>query len=445
VYKKAFDISNEGRQDYTTGEITNLMSVDSSRLQNLTPYLHMVWSSLLQIAVSIYLLSLQVGWSVLAGLGFMILMVPLNIVLMKRLSVYQRQIMLNKDKRLKMMSEILNGIRIIKFFTWEESYIAAANGIRQIEVDTLRGSSYLRATTLFSWMVTPVFVALFTFLSFSLSGHELTASVAFTSVALFNVLRFPLNMLPSVLSNLVDSNIAMNRIAKYLNNDNRDDSVIEWNKVNDPNVRDALRMEGASFGWSPGKPVLHDLTFSVPKGQLVALVGSVGCGKSSVLSAFLGEMAREGGRAIINGSLAYASQQAWIQNASLKDNILFGTPYNAQRYQRVLAACQLLPDLDILPNGDETEIGEKGINLSGGQKQRVSLARAVYAEKDVYLLDDVLSAVDVHVGRSIFDQVLRGLLKGTFLFVFVFFFFSCLFARSHGSYCDSSASISSSS
>ncbi len=417
VYKKAFDISNEGRQDYTTGEITNLMSVDSSRLQNLTPYLHMVWSSFLQIGVALYLLYQQVGASVFAGLGFMILMVPLNIVLMKRLSVYQRLIMTNKDKRLKIMSEILNGMRIIKFFAWEESYINTANSIRQVEVDTLRSSSYLRATTLFSWMVTPVFVALFTFLSFTLSGHELTASIAFTSVALFNVLRFPLNMLPSVLSNLVDSNIALGRIGKYLNNDNRDSSVVEWNKVSDPQIPFALRMEGASFGWSPGNAVLHDLSFTVPKGKLVALVGSVGCGKSSVLSACLGEMSREKGRAIINGSLAYASQQAWIQNASVKDNILFGLPFNPVRYEQTIQACQLLPDIEILPNGDLTEIGEKGINLSGGQKQRVSLARAVYANKDVYLLDDVLSAVDVHVGRAIFDNVLRGLLKGKSILV----------------------------
>ncbi len=417
VYKKAFDISNEGRQDYTTGEITNLMSVDSSRLQNLTPYLHMVWSSFLQIGVALYLLYQQVGASVFAGLGFMILMVPLNIFLMKRLSVYQRLIMMNKDKRLKIMSEILNGMRIIKFFAWEESYIGATNTIRQVEVDTLRASSYLRATTLFSWMVTPVFVALFTFLSFTLSGHELTASIAFTSVALFNVLRFPLNMLPSVLSNLVDSNIALGRISKYLNNDNRDCSVIEWNKVSDPNIPFALRMEGATFGWSPGNPALHDLSFSVPKGKLVALVGGVGSGKSSVLSAFLGEMAREKGRAIINGSVAYASQQAWIQNASVKDNILFGLPFHALRYEQTIQACQLQPDIDILPNGDLTEIGEKGINLSGGQKQRVSLARAVYANKDVYLLDDVLSAVDVHVGRAIFDNVLRGLLKGKSILV----------------------------
>ncbi len=260
-------------------------------------------------------------------------------------------------------------------------------------------------------MVTPVFVALFTFLAFSLSGRELTASIAFTSVALFNVLRFPLNMLPNVITNLVDSNIALNRIGKYLNNDDRDNSVIEWSKAYNPNLPYALCMEKASFRWSVGNPVLHDLSFEIPRGKLVALVGGVGCGKSSVLSAFLGEMELDSGRAKINGSLAYASQQAWIQNASLKDNILFGSPFNQQRYQRTIAACQLLPDLEILPNGDETEIGEKGINLSGGQKQRVSLARAVYAEKDVYLLDDVLSAVDVHVGKAIFDNVLRGLLK----------------------------------
>ena len=417
VYQKAFDISNRGRQQYTTGEITNLMSVDSTRLQTLTPYLHMMWSAPLQISVSMYLLYQQIGPSVFVGLGFMILMVPLNAVLMKRLSKFQKDMMVNKDRRLKLMSEILGGIRIIKFFAWEESYIDSANEVRQQEVDTLRKSAYIRATTSFSWAVTPTFVALFTFMSFSLLGHELTASIAFTSVALFNVLRFPLNMLPFLISNLVDANISLNRISNYLNNDNRDPDIIEWRKKGDPMEPMALQMIDGTFSWIQGEPTLKNLTFEVPKGKLVALVGGVGSGKSSILSAFLGDMEKESGRAILDGSLAYASQQAWIQNATVRDNILFGLPYQATRYRQTLDACQLQSDLEILQDGDETQIGEKGINLSGGQKQRISLARAVYANKDIYLLDDVLSAVDVHVGRSLFDGVLRGALSGKTVFI----------------------------
>lgn len=372
----------------------------------------MVWSAPLQIIVSIVLLYQQVGPSVFAGLGFMLLLIPVNAVLIKRLSAYQKLMMVNKDKRQKIMTEILSGIRIIKFFVWESSYEQATNQIRQVEVDTLRQSSYLRATTMFSWMVTPVFVALFTFLSFTLAGNELTASIAFTSVALFNVLRFPLNMLPNVISNLVDANISIGRIQKFLLTDDRDEGVVDWTRVTDAREPNAIAMQGASFRWSEGSEALHDITFEVPKAKLVAVVGGVGSGKSSLLAAFLGDMERVKGRVAINGSLAYASQQAWIQNATLRNNVLFGLPYDEERYNRVVEACQLGPDLDLLPAGDATEIGEKGINLSGGQKQRVSLARAVYANKDVYLLDDVLSAVDVHVGRAIFENALRGLLRG---------------------------------
>lgn len=220
-------------------------------------------------------------------------------------------------------------------------------------------------------MITPTFVALFTFLSFTLAGNELTASIAFTSVALFNVLRFPLNMLPMVISNCVDSHVSLGRIQKFLVADDRDPEMIEWNRQRNPAEPAALQMIDASFRWSEAKETLHNLSFSVLKGKMVAVVGGVGSGKSSLLGAFLGDLERVSGRAIINGTLAYASQQAWIQNASLRDNILFGSPFNEDRYNKVIQACQLTADLELLPAGDATEIGEKGINLSGGQKQRV--------------------------------------------------------------------------
>lgn len=159
--------------------------------------------------------------------------------------------------------------------------------------------------------------------------------------------------------------------------------------------------------------ILKNINIRLKKGSLSAVVGSVGSGKSSLISAFLGEMDKNSGRVNTNGSIAYVAQQAWIQNATLRDNILFGKPYDAHLYEKVVSACALKPDFEMLPGGDQTEIGEKGINLSGGQKQRVSLARAVYANTDIYFLDDPLSAVDSHVGKHIFDKVIgpEGLLK----------------------------------
>jgi ATP-binding cassette subfamily C (CFTR/MRP) protein 1 len=167
-----------------------------------------------------------------------------------------------------------------------------------------------------------------------------------------------------------------------------------------------LLIENGSFSWGEDMTTLRNINLRVDQGNCFAIVGSVGCGKSSLLSAFLGEMDKISGRVNTVGKIAYVPQQAWIQNATLQENILFGKSLDQARYDRIVEACALKPDFDILPGGDQTEIGEKGINLSGGQKQRVSLARAVYNDADIYFLDDPLSAVDSHVGKHIFDNVI---------------------------------------
>lgn len=169
---------------------------------------------------------------------------------------------------------------------------------------------------------------------------------------------------------------------------------------------DPLLIENGTFSWGEDEPVLRSINVRVKKNNIIAVVGTVGSGKSSLISAFLGELEKISGRVNTVGKIAYVSQQAWIQNCTLQDNILFGKPMDRKRYNEVIAACALKPDIDMLPGGDQTEIGEKGINLSGGQKQRVSLARAVYNNADIYFLDDPLSAVDSHVGKHIFEQVI---------------------------------------
>uniref|UniRef100_G1QGT6 Multidrug resistance-associated protein 1 n=1 Tax=Nomascus leucogenys TaxID=61853 RepID=G1QGT6_NOMLE len=238
-------------------------------------------------------------------------------------------------------------------------------------------------------------------------NNILDAQTAFVSLALFNILRFPLNILPMVISSIVQSVLFM------------------WSPTAQP-VPDVLSLcfvgggtnsitvRNATFTWARGDPpTLNGITFSIPEGALVAVVGQVGCGKSSLLSALLAEMDKVEGHVAIKGSVAYVPQQAWIQNDSLQENILFGCQLEEPYYRSVIQACALLPDLEILPSGDRTEIGEKGVNLSGGQKQRVSLARAVYCNADVYLFDDPLSAVDAHVGKHIFENVIgpKGMLK----------------------------------
>jgi ATP-binding cassette, subfamily C (CFTR/MRP), member 1 len=198
------------------------------------------------------------------------------------------------------------------------------------------------------------------------------------------------------------------RINKFMNAEE-----IDPNNVTHNASENALSVSDGSFTWGGESTTLKNINMNVKKGNLTAVVGSVGCGKTSLISALLGEMEKLNGQVNVDGRVAYVPQQAWIQNATLKDNILFGKAFNEQQYNKVVEACALTQDLAMLPGGDETEIGEKGINLSGGQKQRVALARAVYNDADVYLLDDPLSAVDSHVGKHIFDNVFgeNGMLK----------------------------------
>lgn len=208
---------------------------------------------------------------------------------------------------------------------------------------------------------------------------------------------------------LVQAWVSVKRINKFMNAEE-----IDPNNVSKDPSENALSVECGSFSWGGESATLKNINIQVAKGNLTAVVGSVGSGKTSLISALLGEMEKLEGRVNVDGRVAYVSQQAWIQNATLQDNILFGRPLDKKLYDKVVNACALTQDLAMLPGGDQTEIGEKGINLSGGQKQRVSLARAVYSQADIYLLDDPLSSVDSHVGKHIFDNVFgeNGLLEG---------------------------------
>ncbi|XP_077679517.1 ATP-binding cassette sub-family C member 2 isoform X2 [Eretmochelys imbricata] len=413
VYKKALTISNATRKEYTQGETVNLMSADAQRFMDLANFIHQLWSAPLQIALSVVFLWWELGPSVLAGIGVMVLLIPINALLATKARTIQMKNMKNKDQRMKIMNEILSGIKILKLFAWEPSFEQQVGEIRVRELKGLLHFTYLQAFSIFIFSCAPFLVSVASFAVYVMVDEKniLDAQKAFTSISLFNVLRFPMAMLPMVISSLVQTTVSTERLERYLGSGDLDPSAIR----DDPSVDCAMQFSEASFAWEQGAgPVIREVTLDIKPGCLVAVVGAVGSGKSSLVSAVLGEMENLKGHINIQGSVAYVPQQAWIQNATLKDNILFGLELDEARYQRVVEACALLPDLKLLPGGDLTEIGEKGINLSGGQKQRVSLARAVYSNADIYLLDDPLSAVDAHVGKHLFDQVLGpdGLLQG---------------------------------
>uniref|UniRef100_A0A3P8P9G3 ATP-binding cassette, sub-family C (CFTR/MRP), member 2 n=1 Tax=Astatotilapia calliptera TaxID=8154 RepID=A0A3P8P9G3_ASTCA len=389
VYKKALVVSNDTRKESTVGEMVNLMSADAQRFNDVTNFIHLLWSCPLQIIISIVFLWLELGPSVLAGLGVMVLIIPTNAVLATKARKLQIENMNFKDKRMKIMNEILNGIKILKLYAWEPSFQKQVEDIRGEELKVMKKSAYLHSFSILTSCCIPALVSLATFAIFvSVSNDNvLTAERAFTSISLFNILRAPLAMLPMLIASITA--VSKKRLEKFLAGEDIDSDIVRQD------------------------PSFSIVNLDIEPGRLVAVVGAVGSGKSSLMSALLGEMHSTKGFINIGGSLAFVPQQAWIQNATLKDNILFGSPHEEENFKKVIEACALAPDLELLPGGDLTEIGEKGINLSGGQKQRVSLARAVYSQADIYLLDDPLSAVDSHVGKHLFENVIgpNGLLK----------------------------------
>ncbi|XP_014612657.1 PREDICTED: multidrug resistance-associated protein 1 isoform X5 [Polistes canadensis] len=414
IYRKAMRMSNSARKESTLGEIVNLMSVDAQRFMDLTAYINMIWSAPLQIVLALSFLWEKLGPAVLAGLAVMIVLIPINALIANKVKTLQIRQMKDKDDRVKLMNEVLNGIKVLKLYAWEPSFEEQILHIRKKEIQVLKEAAYLNAGTSFIWSCAPFLVSLVSFATYVLIDEKnvLDSETAFVSLSLFNILRFPLSMLPMMIGNIVQAYVSIKRINKFMNTEELDPNNVQ----HDPSELHPLIIENGSFTWdmeNNDKPILKNINMTIEQGQLVAVVGSVGSGKSSLISAFLGEMDKLNGRVNTKGSVAYVSQQAWIQNATLQDNVLFGKPLNKALYNRVIDACMLGPDLEMLPAGDQTEIGEKGINLSGGQKQRVALARAVYNESDIYFLDDPLSAVDSHVGKHIFENVVGpgGLLK----------------------------------
>ncbi|XP_056144596.1 multidrug resistance-associated protein 1-like [Lampris incognitus] len=414
VYRKSLVINNTARRQCTVGQIVNLVSADTQKLMDFVVYFNAVWLAPIEIALCLYFLWQRLGPSALAGIATVILIFPLNGFIAKMRSKLQEVQMMFMDGRIKLMNEILNGIKILKFYGWEPVFLSRIQGLRERELLALKKSQILYSVSLASFNSSTFLIAFTMFGVYVLIDDKnvLDAQKVFVSMALINILKTPLSQLPFAMSTTMQAIVSLKRLGKFLCQDELKLDNVE--RVPYSPDGDGVVIEGGTFAWSrEGPPCLRRINVRVKKGSLVAVVGHVGSGKSSLLSAMLGETEKRSGHVAIKGSVAYVPQQAWIQNATVKDNIVFGQEKMESWYHRVVEACALLPDLEILPAGDSTEIGEKGLNLSGGQKQRVSLARAVFRRADVYLLDDPLSAVDAHVGQHIFDRVIgpKGVLK----------------------------------
>ncbi|OCK85487.1 multidrug resistance-associated protein 1 [Lepidopterella palustris CBS 459.81] len=418
IYSKSMRLSNEGSASKSTGDIVNYMAVDTLRLQDLAQFGQQLWSAPFQIVLCMLSLYQLVGWSMLAGVGAMIIMVPVNGLIARVMKTLQKEQMANKDARTRLMTEILTNMRSIKLYAWTTAFINRLNYIRNDqELKTLRKIGATQAFANFTWSTTPFLVSCATFGVFVLTTNTpLTTDIVFPALTLFNLLTFPLAILPMVITSIVEASVAVGRITSFLLADELQKDAVIREETAEEIGEESVRVRDASFTWNKAEErrALHDINFSARKGELSCIVGRVGAGKSSLLQAMLGDLWKIKGEVIMRGDSAYVPQSAWIMNASVKENIVFGHRWDPQFYDRTVKACALLDDFASLPDGDQTEVGERGISLSGGQKARLTLARAVYARADIYLLDDCLSAVDQHVGRHLIDNVLgpKGLLAG---------------------------------
>ncbi|KAJ5430031.1 ABC transporter integral membrane type 1 [Penicillium cf. griseofulvum] len=435
-------VAGDGR-GWNNGRITALMSIDVDRINLACGMFHMIWTAPLSIIVTLVLLLVNIGYSCLSGYALLVIGMPFLTFAVRSLINRRKSINKITDQRVSLTQEILQAVRFVKYFGWESSFLGRLKEIRGREIRSIQTLLAIRNGILCVAMSIPVFASMLAFVTYALSNHVLDPAPIFSSLALFNSLRMPLNMLPMVIGQVTDAWTAFSRIQEFLLAEEQTEDIEQ-----DENMENAIEMEHASFTWerlptnekdaekakkkavaqpepteksttkddnaneTPAEPFkLNDMTFEVGRHELLAVIGTVGCGKSSLLSALAGDMRVTDGTVRMSTSRSFCPQYAWIQNTTVRNNILFGKEYNETWYEQVLDACALTPDLEILPNGDQTEIGERGITVSGGQKQRLNIARAIYFNAEMVLMDDPLSAVDAHVGRHIMDKAICGLLK----------------------------------
>ncbi|KAB5591062.1 Oligomycin resistance ATP-dependent permease YOR1 [Ceratobasidium theobromae] len=480
IFRKSLRLSGRSRTKHSTGQITTMISADCTRLDFASGFFHVIWTGPIEIIIGIALLIHNLGYSALVGLGVLVLGIPAQAVIVRRMILARRATVQITDKRVRLLQEILQGIRLLVLFGWQGHYGERVLGFRRRELIRIRKIALYRATIISTVTFIPILAATLSFITYALTGHDLNAAVIFSSLQLFNIIRMPLVFVPLVASSCGDAYVALGRISKFLTSEELEDEfevqpesksavdirgTFTWERGGSPQdgqpkpkgkkaaaaakaaaaeapkptkedaakkkaeeknkktketekkQREKKRMTLKKKGIDPNdssdeeengpEPFrLVDVDLQIPRGSFVGIAGKIGSGKSSLLQAMTGEMRRTAGNVILGGTTAYAPQQAWIQNLTLRENVTFGRPDMQDRFSQVVQACALKPDIEMLHDGEQTEIGERGVNLSGGQKARINLARVAYFGPDIALLDDPLSAVDSHVSKHILENCL---------------------------------------
>ncbi|KAL7748648.1 hypothetical protein RI367_006059 [Sorochytrium milnesiophthora] len=440
IYRKALRLAVSGKRSANIGQIVNHMSVDAAQVALTMTMINNFWTTPVTIAIAVYFLYGRLGVASFAGLAVVLLVGPALGRISGFVVRFRKEMMRHSDARVRLVGEVVSAMKLIKLYASESYFVRRLMQHRQREQSALKKIWYLNAgiiagTGSISSLMTLVSFAVY--VAIAPADAPLNYDRVFVSLGYFAIIRQPLDYVQYMTDKITTALVAYKRIVAYMDLEEVDITAVDRD-YQDSLSGTAISICGGSFAWTRGgdkadepapasetdqgeiRPfALANIDLAVARGTRTAVVGRVGDGKSSLLHAILGEMIKTGGEVHVRGTVAYVAQQAWLFNGSLRDNIVFGSKYNEKRYQRVLHACSLLPDLRILPDGDQTAIGDKGVNLSGGQKARVSLARAVYADADIYLLDDCLSAVDAHVDQHIFAHVLgsQGLLADKTVFM----------------------------
>ncbi|XP_053576620.1 ATP-binding cassette sub-family C member 8 isoform X2 [Bombina bombina] len=479
IYNKIMHLStsNMSMGEMTSGQICNIVAIDTNQLMWFFFLCPNLWAMPVQIIVGVILLYYILGISAFIGAVVIIVLAPVQYFVATKLSQAQRSTLEYSNERLKKTNEMLRGIKLLKLYSWENIFHSSVEETRQKEMSSLKAFALYTSISIFMNAAIPIAAVLITFVVHVhlLKYEDFTPAVAFASLSLFHILVTPLFLLSSVVRSTVKALVSVQKLSEFFSSEeigeeadkfipslkteaqnkyqavplkvvNRKRPVREdWNNFNSQHRRTTNTTEGNDFcikitngffTWTPdGSPTLSNIDIRIPQGQLTMIVGQVGCGKSSLLLATLGEMQKISGDVYWNssvpdsetgedvspeketavdfetrkrGTVAYASQKPWLLNATVEENITFESAFNKQKYKAIIDACSLQPDIDILPHGDQTQIGERGINLSGGQRQRISVARALYQQTNVVFLDDPFSALDIHLSDHLMQE---GILK----------------------------------